>query len=103
MVVPDDVVRAGDPDGCRGLVSVEQTPRAADVDNEVALNEVLGLCGILDEDGMAHGVVGDVVLYAQVVHTVDGHSSVEGVMDGVVAHVRCVHSADHMEVNRVGT
>ena len=51
---------------------------------------------------MAHSAIGNIVLNPQEVHTVDGDSSVEGVMDSVITHVRRVHSADHMEVNGIG-
>ncbi len=33
--------------------------------------------------------------------TVDGHSTVEGVMNGVVADVGRVHRADHVEMDGV--
>ena len=39
------------------------------------------LDAVLDEDRVAHSVVGYVVLHTEVVDTVDRHSSVESVMD----------------------
>mmetsp|Transcript_468 Transcript_468/g.710 ORF Transcript_468/g.710 Transcript_468/m.710 type:complete len:709 (+) Transcript_468:3585-5711(+) len=102
VVVADDVVGVGDPNGGRGLIGVEQRPGAAHVKDQVTLNQVLALDSIFDEDGVAHGVIGDVVLDTQVVDTVDGSRAVERVVDGVVAHVGLVHGTNHVEVNRVG-
>ena len=101
MVATEDIVGVSDPETGGGLVSVEQTHGAAHVNNQVVLDEVLGLGGVLNKDGVTHSVVGHIVLHAQVVHAMDGHSSIEGVMDGVVAHVRSVHCADHVEVDGV--
>ena len=99
MVVSDDVIGCSDPHGSWGLISVEQTPRTANIDDQVVFDQILGLDGILDEDGVTHSVVSNVVLDTEVVHTVDGDSSVESVMDGVIAHVRVVDSANHVEMN----
>lgn len=87
VVIADDVVRVSDPERSRGLVSVQQTPRATHVHNQVALDQVFGLDSILDKDGMAHSVISNIVLHAKVVDAMDRHSSVERVMNGVVADV----------------
>ena len=50
---------------------------------------------------MTHGVIGYVIEDAKVVDTMDRDSTVERVMDGIVANVRVVDSANHMEVNGV--
>ena len=87
MITANDVVRVRDPDAGRGLIGVEETPGAPHVNNEIVFDQVLSLSGIFNEDCVAHGVVGDVVLDAQVVDAMDGHSSIESVMDGVVSNV----------------
>ena len=101
MVVANDIVRACEPNTCRCLISVEKTPRTAHIDNKIVFDEVLRLCTVFDEDGMSHSVVSHVVLDPQVMYTMDGHGTIEGVMDGIVTHVRRVHCADHMEMNGI--
>ena len=101
MVASDDVVWVSDPDGSWSLISVEERPGATDIEDQVVLNEILALNSIFNEDCVAHSVIGDVVLDAQVVHSVDCHSSVERVMDSVVTHVRLVDGTNHMKMNGV--
>ena len=48
-------------------------------------------------------MISDVVLDTKIVHTMNGHSSVEGVMDSIVSHVRGMHCSNHMEVNGVAS
>lgn len=52
---------------------------------------------------MAHGVIGNVLFDSEVVHTVNGDSSVVGLMDGVALNVGLVHGSNHMEMERVST
>ena len=101
MVFNEDVIRMSDPERTRGLIGVEQGPTAFGLDDKVILQSVLGLGSVLNEDGVAHSVIGDVVLNLQVVNTMDSHSSVEGMVNGVVSHIGVVDSANHMEMNRV--
>lgn len=101
VIVPDDVVRVSDPDASRGLIRVEQTPRAANINNQIAFDEVSCLGSILDEDSVSHGVIGNIVLHAKVMDSVDGHCPIESVMDSIVPHVGRVYSTDHVEVNWV--
>ena len=82
------VVGVGDPDASGRLISVQERPRATNINDEVILDQVLSLGSILNEDRVAHSVISNVVLYTQIVNTMDGHSSVESVMDGVVTNVR---------------
>ena len=49
---------------------------------------------------MAHGVVGHVVLYPQVVRAMHGHAAVVGVVDGRVLDVLALRIADQVPVNR---
>ena len=48
---------------------------------------------------MAHSVISDIVLNAKVMNTVNGHSSVEGVMNCIVTHVGGMHRANHVEMD----
>ena len=88
MVATDDVIGISDPDAGWSLVSVEKTPRAADINNKIVLDQILSLDSILNEDSVAHSVVGHVVLHAQIMNAVNSDSSVKGVMDRIVSDVR---------------
>lgn len=87
MVAANNVVGIGDPDGGRGLISVEKRPGATHIEDQVVLDQILGFDSILNEDGVTHGVISYIVLDTEVMHTVDGHSAVERVMNGVVTDV----------------
>jgi len=52
---------------------------------------------------MTHGVVSYVVLYLEVVYSVESDCTIVGLMNGIVASVGLVYSADHVEMNRVAT
>jgi len=52
---------------------------------------------------VAHCVVSYIILHAQVMNAVNCDSSVESMMDGVVAHVRRMHSTDHVEMDGIAT
>jgi hypothetical protein len=103
MVASDDIIRVCNPDTGRCLVCVEKTPRAADVYNQIILDQILGLSRILNENSVAHSVVRHIILHAQIMNSVDGDSSIEGVVDRIIADVRRVHCANHMEMNGVGS
>jgi len=87
VVAPNNVVGVGDPDRCRGLISVEKRPGATHIEDQIVFDQVLAFDSIFNEDGVTHGVVGNVVLDTKVVNTVNCHSTVEGVMDGVVTNI----------------
>ena len=95
VVGVDEPVRGG------GLVDREPGEGLARVGAEVVRDHVLGLNPVLDEEGVAHRLEGDVVDHAQEVHAVDDHRAVVGVVDRVAAHIRVAHGADHVEVDRV--
>ena len=100
-VVRDVVVGVDDPVGGGRLVDGEQRKRGARVGAEVVRDDVLRLDAVLDEEGVAHRLEGDVVDDAQVVDAVDGDGAVVRVVDRVVPRVRVAHVADHVEVERV--
>jgi len=60
---------------------------ALGLDGEVADERVAGLDPVLDEEAVADGVVGDVVLDPEVVRAVDGDAAAVGVVDRGVADV----------------
>ena len=103
MVVADNIVWVREPDRGRGLVSVEKRPRASDIEDQVVLDQILRLNTILNEDSVAHSVVGDVVLYTEVVHAMNRHCTIERMVDGIVTHIRGMDCSDHVEVDRVGS
>ena len=103
VVAHEDVVWVSDPEAGRSGVSVEQAEGWLGVHDQIVLNAVLGLDGVLDEYGVAHAVVVDVVLDSQVVHTVKRGASVVRLVNGVPTHIRPRHGAKHVEVNGVPT
>ena len=103
VVISDNVIWVCDPDASRSLISVEKTPGTTHVNDQIVLNQVLRLSSIFNEDSVAHRVISYVVLDSEVVDTVNCDCTVEGVMDGIISHIRRVHCANHMEVNRVAT
>lgn len=46
-------------------------------------------------------MIGNVILDAKVMHAMDGHRTVEGVMDGVVPYIRPMDCTHHVEVDGV--
>ena len=85
VVGVDEPVRGG------GLVDREPGEGLARVGTKVVRDHVLGLDPVLDEVRIPHGLEVDVVGHAQVVHAVDDHRAVVGVVDRVAAHVRVAH------------
>ena len=57
MVTAEDVIWVSDPEACWSLVSIEKTVRFTSVDDQVVLDEILGLNGILNEHSVAHSLV----------------------------------------------
>ena len=101
MVTSENVVWIGDPEACGCLISIEETPGTTNINHQIIFNQVLRLSCILNKDRVAHGVVDNIVLDSEEVDTVDCHCSVECVVNGIVPHIRAVHSANHVEVNGV--
>jgi len=102
VVANKDIIWISDPEASRGLIGVEQTPRAANVKYQVVFDIVLGLDGVFDENCVAHSTVGYIVLNAQVVNAVNSDGSVVGVMDCIISNVRRLDCSNHMEMDRVG-
>ena len=74
---------------------------ALGLDGEVLHELVAVLDAVLEEEAVAHGVVGHVVLDAQVVRAVHGHAAVVRVVDGRVLDVLALAVADQMPVDRI--
>ena len=103
MVILHDVVRVGDPETGGGLICVQQRECCSRGDNQVAVDYILGLGRIFNEDGVAHDIVCNVVEHIEVVDAVDGHSSVVGLMDRVAFNNRLSHTSDHVEMDWIST
>ena len=103
MISAQDVIWVGDPEGGRGLISVQKGPRSARVHNQIVLNQLVGFGRIFNENCMAHIQIGNVILDGQVVHAVNCHSTIVGVVNRVVSHIRFSHRSDHVEMNWVAT
>mmetsp|Transcript_2264 Transcript_2264/g.3137 ORF Transcript_2264/g.3137 Transcript_2264/m.3137 type:complete len:331 (+) Transcript_2264:4200-5192(+) len=69
--------------------------------HQVAPDLVLSLNPVLNEDGVAQSVVDNVVENAEVMHSVDGDTTVESVVNRAVGHIRLMHGPDHVEVEGV--
>eukprot|EP00965_Chrysotila_dentata_P159236 5260112-Pleurochrysis_carterae.AAC.2 len=98
-VATEIVVCVGDPEGCGRLIRCKERVRSLGEHAQVAGDDIFGFNGVLEEVGVPHGVVGHVVLHAQVVDAVHRDGAVERLVDGAVAHVRLTHGADHVEVD----
>ena len=103
VISAQDVIWVGDPEGGRRLISVQKRPRSARIHNQIVLNQLVSFSCIFNENCVAHIQIGDVVLDGQVVHAVNCHRTIVGVMNCVVSHVRFSHRANHVEVDGVAT
>ena len=103
MVISELVIRMSNPEGGRSLISIDKGEGGLSLDDQVAIDQTLGLSSILDEDGMTHGVVSHIVLYLEIVYSMESNCTIVGLMNGIVASVGLVYSADHVEVDRIPT
>ena len=87
VVATEDVVRVRDPEASWRLISVEKAIGCASVDDEIVLNQVVCLDGVLNEDSVAHGLVGDVARNLEVMNAVKSSCSVVSLMDRVILDV----------------
>ena len=101
LVVRDVIVGVGDPKGGRSRVRVEHREGLAHIRGQIALYDVLRLTAVLDEVRVASGFECHVVRDSEVVHTVDGHCPVVGVVHAVAPQVRLTDVPDHVEVERI--
>ncbi len=61
MVISEDIGRMSNPEACRSLVRVEETPRLLGQDGEVVLKVVVCFNRVFNEESVPHCVVGNVV------------------------------------------
>jgi hypothetical protein len=83
------------------LVCVEEIHRRYNLYPKVPSQKVELLNPILDEEGVAHDIVGKVVFYTQVIHPVDSRSPVPRVVNAAVALVRLAQVSYHVPVDSV--
>jgi len=102
-VVNHSVVGMGNPEATGGLISGQQTIGSFCSNGQIVIVDILCLSSIFNEEGMTHGVIGDVVEHSEVVNSMSGHSTVVGLVDSVTTHVRLVHSSNHMVMEGVAT
>ena len=88
MIMPNDVVRVGDPEACGRLVDVQETATFACEHDQVVLNDVVLFVAVFNENGQAHDVVGNVVFYRQVVCGMDSRCAVERVVDAAATNIQ---------------
>ena len=95
------VVGVDNPETCRVDVGVEKGVGHPGEDGEVVLDDVVHLDSVLEEEGEALDVVGNVVLDGGVGDVVKGAGSVVRVVDRVASHVAGVHVSSDVEVNGI--
>jgi hypothetical protein len=103
MVASENVVRMSDPETSRRLISVEEGPTTLSLNDQVVFNQILGLSSVLNENSVAHSIVGYIVDDLEVVHSMKSNGTIVSLMDGVVPSIGLVNGTDHMEMNRVAT
>ena len=57
---------------------------------------------ILKEEGVAHVVIRDIILHAQLMHAVDGTCAVVRVVYGAVAQIGLINRSRHLEYTEWG-
>ena len=97
------VVGIGHPVGGRRDIIVLQTGARLDEHGHVAVEAVVFLDAVLQEEGAAHDVVDEVLLDLHPVGAVDVGGAVEGLVDGALLDVGRVHVAVQVEVDGVAT
>ncbi len=103
MIAHEDVVRVGDPETCWGLVGVEERERLLSLDSKIVLQQVVCLNAILNEERVAHCVIGNVVCHSQVPDMMNCNSSVVSVVDRVSVYIGVVDCANHVEVDGISS
>ena len=101
MITNPDVVWVCHPEGSWSGVSIQDAVRSSHSNNEVVGHVVGCFDAILDEDVVALAVVIDVPFNSQVVDSMDGSATVEGVVYGIASHIGLGDLSDHVEVNWV--
>ena len=101
VVFDEVIVRMSDPEAGRRLVGVEQAPAPHCLHDQVLVDVVLGLCGVLDEERVSLDFKGHVLHDSEVVCAVNGEGTIEALMHGDALDVRFVDRACHVEVDGV--
>jgi len=81
MILNKIVLRVGDPEASRGLVSIKQAPRSLDSHDQIPCDVIVSLDGIFKEDCVTHDVLPNIIFYSQVLDTMEGDSSIVSLMD----------------------
>lgn len=102
-VVGENIVWVSNPEATWALISVEQTHRLLDLDCQVVVINVLGLCGIFYKESVAHRIKRYIVGHSKVVNSVSCHSAIVSLVNGVASNVGFVDSTDHVEMDWVTT
>jgi hypothetical protein len=103
MVASDYVIWMGDPNTSWRLICVQKTHRSSSINNQIVLDQILCLSGILNKDGVAQVLVSHIVLDLQVVYSMNGHSSVVSLPDSIVSDIGLVDCSNHMEMDWVSS
>ena len=58
---------------------------------------------IFDEEGMTHVIVCDILLNRKMMYSMNGYSTVEGIVNSALFDVRFAYISNHMEIDRIAT
>ena len=76
MVTYEDVIWMCNPETSRSGVSIEETVRSSCQSNKIVSDVVIGRSCVLYENCMSHRVVAHIILYSQVMNSMNSGASV---------------------------
>ena len=103
MVISHNIIGVCNPERSGGLVCVEETPRSLSLNSQIAVNIVVCFDCVFNEECVTHSIVSNILLYSQVLDTMDCYCSVVRVIDGVSHCIRVFNCSDDMEMTRIST
>lgn len=103
MIVSDCVERVGDPIAGRRGIALKHSLRCNSVDHQVILNYVSGLDTVLKENVMSFNFIAHVLLYCQIVCSVDSEHSCMGVVNCYSSHETIGNFSGKMEMGTISS
>ena len=103
MISSENVVWICNPETGWSLVCVQKRPRLLSQDSQIFLEIVFGFDCILDEEGVTHRFVSNIISNSQIMNGVNSDSSVVSMMNCITVHITIMDCTYSMEVNRVST
>jgi hypothetical protein len=103
VVSNEMVVWMSYPESSRSLISVENTPRSFDGDDQVVFEIVVCLNCVFNKDVMTFSFVNYIVFNPKMMDAMHCYSSVDTLVDSQTFNVGVVYCSDHMEMNGIPT